>query len=143
MDLTTFGTVETAEQGAVMNVVNPVTGAELVVDKGDGKTENVWIKLASADSERVKKVERAVTNKRLAGARQGRQNVTAESLESDEFKKLMAATIAWGNVGLGQGPLELNDANARTVYTQLPWLREQAQAFMAERGNYSKSSPAA
>lgn len=139
MDLSTFGSVASAEEGAVMNVCHPATGAELRT--ADDKP--ITITLASADSERVRRVTRRATNRRLQQARGGRATVTAEALEAEGLNALIAATIAWDGIALSDGPLALSDENARRVYTELPWLREQADTFIADRGNYSKSSQAA
>ncbi|MGA4552381.1 hypothetical protein [Methylorubrum aminovorans] len=139
MDLSAFGDVTSAEQGAVMTVCHPSTGAELRT--ADDKP--ITITLASSDSERVRRVTRRATNRRLQQARGGRATVTAEALEAEGLNALIAATIAWDGIALSDGPLPLSDDNARRVYTELPWLREQAQSFIDDRGNYSKSSQAA
>lgn len=137
IDLTTFGTKATAEEGSVMIVCNPKTGAELRT----ADDQPITITLASADSERVRRVTRAAQNRRLAQARGGRNTVTVEALEAESLNSIVAATIAWSNIALGDGLLPLNDENARRVFTELPWLREQADQHMADRGNYSKTSP--
>lgn len=138
-DLAQFGTRESAAAGAVMHVVNPATRAELFTKDG----QPITITLASSDSDRVREVSRRSTNKRLAQQRGGRNAVvTAEALEADAINALMAATIAWQGIAIGGEVLELNDANVRRAYTELPWLRRQVDEFVADEGNFVKTSPA-
>ena len=138
LDLAQFGTRESAAEGAVMRVLNPQTRAELATPDGTPIT----ITLASGDAERVRAVNRKATNKRLAQQRGGRNAVvTAEALEADALSALVAATIAWQGIALGTEVLDLNDANVRRAYTELPWLRRQVDEFVADEGNFVRSSP--
>jgi hypothetical protein len=94
-------------------------------------------------SERARQAERSAIYRRLkAGGRRGGAVLTAEDLDSDSLETLAACTLGWSGFVLnGQEP-ECTPENARRLYEQMPWLREQAQEFISERSNFLKSSPA-
>jgi hypothetical protein len=136
-NLSSLDTSIAAESGAVMTVVNPVSGAVLVAE--DKKP--VTITLAGEDSERFKRADRANRNRRLArqqGARGGK--ISAEEMEADNLELLVAVTIDWSGLAIdGNEELSFSADNARVLYTKLPWLREQAQAFVLDRSNFLKA----
>ncbi|MHB2205071.1 hypothetical protein [Methylobacterium sp. CM6257] len=136
MDLSNLDTTATAEAGATMEVVHPATGAPLTQDGG----AVVSITLAGQDSERYRKADRRIANKRLQASSNGqRVKLTAEGIESDNLERLVACTIAWNGIGWGGADKECTPENAREAYKRLPWLREQAEAFTADRANFLKA----
>ena len=139
MDLSTFGSDETAEAGAILHLRHPATDAELRTEGG----EPIWLRLASTDSERVRRVNRRALNRRYQQMRSNRVSVTAEGVEGEALEALVAAVIEWGNIDIGEGVMSLCDENVRRFYRKLPWAREQVDTFIADRGNYSKASQAA
>lgn len=137
MDLSTLDITASAEEGAVMELRHPASHAVLV----DADKKPLTITLAGDDSERVRKAQRAATNRRLAmqGRRSGNK-LTAEELEADGIDVLAAATVAWTGIVLDGQPLDCTPANAKTVYARLPWIREQAETFTADRANFLRAS---
>lgn len=136
MDLAELDTVSLAEAGAVMQVRHPVTDAPLATADGHALT----LTLAGRDSERYRRLERAATNRRLKSARRG--TVTAEEIEAEALDMLVGCTLAWSGIVIDGQALDCTPENVRRAYTRLPWLREQADAFVADRGNFSKASQA-
>jgi len=135
VDLSTLDTVSAAEEGAVMELRHPATGAVLNQDDGSPVT----ITLAGSDSERYRKAERSNQNRRLKNSA-GRRGltVTSEELENDNLEVLAAATVAWAGIVLHGESLDCTVANARKVFKEIPWAREQAEQFVAERANFLK-----
>lgn len=139
MDLLTLDTSAASEQGEKMEVQHPATGA--VLTQTDGAA--VTIVLAGQDSERFKKADRKISNRRLATTAAGRRvTLTSESIEADNLERLVACTISWSGVGFGGVDKECTPDNVREVYKRLPWLREQAETFIQDRANFLKASPA-
>lgn len=140
MDLSTLDTTAVSDAGAEMEVQHPVTGAVLTDEAGNA----VRVHLAGQDSDRYRKADRRITNKRLATQASGRRvQLTSESLEADQLERLVACTISWSGVGLGDQPsLPCTPETARQVYKALPWLREQAELFTSDRANFLKTPQA-
>jgi len=139
LDLSTLDISSASESGAVMQVTHPVSGAVLTF--GDGKP--VSLTLAGADSERFRRAQRAATNRKLRANQAGRRvQLSAEELENDALEMIVAATIGWQGISIGaDGDLPFTIDNARAIYKKLPWLREQADAFISDRANFLKASP--
>jgi hypothetical protein len=139
MDLSTLETTSVAEQGAAMEVQHPVTGAVLTDTSGAALT----ITLAGQDSERFRKAERRITNKRLASQAAGRRiALTSEGLETDAIERLVACTITWSGITLDGEAKDCTPENAREAYKRLPWLREQVERFVEDRANFLKTQSA-
>lgn len=132
MDLANLDTARAGDDGAVMEVCHPVTGAVLKHD--DGRPFTVTV--ASYDSKRWRDASRAQIDKRLKEGRKA--TATAESLERDGVDLLVAATIAWDVVIDGNKP-ECKPDVVREVYGRFRWLREQVDLFAADRGNFIKA----
>ncbi|MBP2495382.1 hypothetical protein ABID82_002285 [Methylobacterium sp. PvP062] len=139
MDLSTLETTTVAEQGAKMEVQHPVSGAVLTDTSGAALT----ITLAGQDSERFRKADRAITNKRLATQASGRRvALTSEGLEADSIARLVACTISWSGIEFGGSPKECTPDNVREAYKRLPWLREQVERFVEDRANFLRTPSA-
>ncbi len=65
-----------------------------------------------------------------------RGQISAEEIENDDLEQLVAVTVAWSGVGLDGSDLPYSADNARKLYKRLPWLREQAGAFVTDRANF-------
>lgn len=138
MDLSTLDTVAASEQGARMEVQHPTTNEVLTQRSG----EPVTITLAGQDSKRFRDAERKASNKRLATQASGRMiRMTSEGIDNDRLEALVSCTITWEGVGWDGADKEFTPANAREAYKKLPWLREQAEAFTADRANFLKAPP--
>jgi hypothetical protein len=91
-------------------------------------------------SDRYRKADRRISNRRLATASTGRRvRATAEGIEADRLEVLVACTISWEGIGFDGGEKECTPENARAAYKKLPWLREQADAFIVDRANFLKA----
>lgn len=132
MDLSQFDTTATADAGAFMQFINPISGAALFTEGN----EPIGITFAGTDSERARSYTRKSQNRRLAMAPQRRGKITAEELEEDAIGLLVACAISWQNVSLDGAALEFNEANLRKLLKRFPAFREQADAFIGERGNF-------
>lgn len=136
-DLSTLDTTKAAEEGATLEVRHPTTGIVLM----NGEAKPVTLTLAGSDSDRAMKAERAALNRRFkanANRRGTSSSMTAEELDSDTLDKLAACTLGWSGFVVEGSEVECTPANARQLYRQWPWLREQAQAFVDDRANFLK-----
>ncbi|MBY0431697.1 MAG: hypothetical protein K2Q10_10905 [Rhodospirillales bacterium] len=129
-DLATLDCSRTAERGAVMTLAHPVNRQPLA----DGEGKPITITLAGQDSDVYRRAQRAITDKRLA--LRGRARLSAEDLEAEAVETLARCTLGWSGIVLDGKPLECGPASARALYQRLPWVREQADEFIGDRGNY-------
>ena len=64
--------------------------------------------------------------------------MTAEENEAEALELLVHVTTAWRNVTFKGVALDLNDANARMLYEQVPVIREQVEDAINDRGNFMR-----
>lgn len=133
-----LSSLKTSEDGVPLEVRHPTTGTVLM----NGTNEPVTLVLAGADSDRAKRAERGTVNRRLKMAGRRSSTMTAEELDSDSLEILAACTLGWSGFALEGQELECNAQNAKKLYGQFPWLREQAEAFRQDRSNFLKASSA-
>ncbi|MBP8062386.1 MAG: hypothetical protein KAY29_00810 [Brevundimonas sp.] len=126
-NLTQFDT-SAANAGAKMELRD---ASDAPVLKADGSP--MTITLLGKDSDAYIKQENAATNRRLA---QGtRIKLTAESLKADSVALLARATTAWDF----EEPCTYE--NAVALYTRFPAIKDQVEAFVSERANFTPASP--
>lgn len=133
MDIASLTAVD--DDGAVLHLRHPVTGAPLF----DGD-KPVTITLAGKDSQRYRTAQRVNANRYI---RQGRKiTPTVESFEADMTEVLAACTVAWTCIDLDGDAVPATKEGARKVYTdpRCAWMREQVDAFIDDRANFSKAS---
>lgn len=117
------------QEGAWLTLLHPTTGV----------ATDIRIQLAGLDSARYREHERKISNRRLKQSlRRGgpRQVVTKEELDAEAIDLLATCTLAWENIVENGEPLECTAENARRVYTEYPWIREQVDAFVGDRSNF-------
>jgi hypothetical protein len=133
MDLASLASVD---EGSTLELRHPGTGAPLL----DDDEKPISITLAGKDSDRYRATQRAISNRLL---KQGRkQTPTVEAMEADAVEVLVACTLEWSGVVIDGEPLKCSAANARKIYTdpRCAWIREQVDAFIDDRANFSKAS---
>lgn len=129
-DLAQLDTIAEADKGAAMALLHPVTRQPLV----DAAGQPIAITLAGMDSQAFRAAQRAATNKRLA--QRGRAKLTAEELDAEQLDTLARCTLSWSGIVLDGAALPCTTANARQLYERLPWVREQADEYIADRANF-------
>jgi len=107
----------------------------------DGK--EAFLELYSQDSKIARDHTLAIQRRRLRAAR-GRLRIEPEEIEADTVDLLAALTAGWHLVGLNGTVLDVpfSTENARELYSapQLAWVREQADEFINDRGNFKPAS---
>lgn len=113
-----------AEQGAEMEVTDPLTGESV----------GVFITLAGADSSAYRSASNALVRRRLKNG--GRGDFDPDRFRRESIEVLAACTLSWKGVVVDGKALPCTRENAVTLYTRFPWLREQAETFVADRAAY-------
>ena len=133
MDLSKeFDTASAAESGAFLHLEHPTTGEKLY----DGDTA-VGITLRGQDSRTFRQASHDISNKRME--RQVKK-LTAEALERNTRELLAACTVDWQCIEMNGEPLKCTRENADRLYAELPWIREQVDAFVSNRANFTGKS---
>ncbi len=124
VNLSALDSAARADEGAELHVLHPATGEDL----------GIVIRLAGTDSAAYRRALSAAANRRPQA---GRKKATLEELQAENIEIMAACTLDWSGVSLdGQSMLPFTRKDAVTLYTRFPWIREQADAFMAERAHY-------
>lgn len=125
MDLQSLDTKTRAEEGEWMTLVHPGTRHEIVDENG----ETVQIKLLGRDSETY----RAEIHK---ANREATKNSKQPYNDDLVVELLVKCTVDWEGVVYKGDHLECTHENAKWLYHQFPWIREQADTFQYNRANY-------
>lgn len=116
--------VQRAEQGAELEVIDPITG----------KSTDVFIVLAGADSPQYRNTSLMFTRRRIRNG--ARSEFDPEKLEKENIEVLAACTLSWKGVVLEGKELPCTRENAVMLYTRFPWVKEQVERFVIDRTSY-------
>lgn len=135
MDLA-FKTVESATAGAKLQLVHPFTKLPM---EEDGKP--VCLLLAGTDSTQWQRCRRQLTKARIDAAAKSRtfEPTSVEQQEAEELTLLLSITLGWEHCAYG-GESTFSKELVRQLYEQEPWVREQVNAFITDRSNFSTAS---
>jgi hypothetical protein len=91
--------------------------------------------LVGKDSKEYRKAQRVITERRLK-SRSKANRIDPEAIEHEAVDILVACTVEWEGFAEDGKELEFNKANIRRVYTNYPWVKEQVDEFVDDRGNF-------
>lgn len=113
---------------ATMTVRDPGTGEPCQTDGTP-----VTITVHGVDSDQHRKAWRAMLDRR---ANAKTKKVRSADWEAETARLLAQITESWEGVVWDGKPLPCTEADAAMLYTRVPWLREQLDEFLNERGNF-------
>lgn len=128
MDLNSLKPVK-ADKGATLAIAHPETEEPI---------EGMTITLLGQDSAVYRKIQLAKQQAILNRMAKGKKMVDldAEKLAEDTIDDLVKLTVKWTGFEMGGEDLPCTPENCRMVYSDWPWIREQAQEFVANRANF-------
>lgn len=128
MDLNQLKTAK-ADEGVVMEVRHPETEEAI---------EGMTITLLGQDSAVYRKISLAKQQVALNRISKGKKiaDLDAEKLAEDSVDDLVKMTVSWTGFSLDGKDLKPTADNFRMVYAEWPWIKEQAQEFVANRANF-------
>jgi len=133
-DFAQLDTVSASNEGAVLELRGP-DGAALFQDDGSPVT----ITLLGADSDAYTRASNLLTNRALRS--RGKAQITAESALTDQINLLAKITTDWSGIKVGGESWQCDEERVKRFYRQFPFVRDQVQEFVADRGNFLKASP--
>lgn len=132
-DIAELHTAEAANDGAEMQVRGP-----------DGKPRDCYIMLAGIDAPewrtRQRTRQRAAIERAIAAA-SGADMQPAPTADDVDLDDLVAAVRSWRGFTTDGADYECTPDNVRALFTNAPYIRDQADAFIARRSNYIKKPP--
>lgn len=134
MDLASLDLTAAADRGADMKLEHPVTGAPLLTDAG----EPITIRLLGNDS---REFRAAIGD--LAEKQAGKRRQSLDAAEAHSVELLARMTTGWHGIVFGGEDLPFTRDNAARIYRERPWIREQVDKFIGDRGNFYKSGATA
>lgn len=134
MDLASLDMAAAADRGADMALEHPVTGAPLLTDAG----EPITIRLLGNDS---REFRAAISD--LADKQAGKRRQSLEAAEAHSVDLLARLTTGWHGIVYNGEALAFTRENAARIYRERPWIREQVDKFIGDRGNFFKDGSTA
>lgn len=132
MDISKFS-VDPDNQTSKMVLLHPITNAPLADDDGNEAS----IMLHGPDSTAQKEVKRKFQNKAIKdGVKRKSLNISTEQIEAQAIALDVAATAGWKNISIEGEEFEYSPENAKILYRDYPWIREQVEEFIADRSNF-------
>jgi hypothetical protein len=128
MDLSQFdGLAQAQEEGVDVKIYHPKTGEEM----------GITIKVVGPESSRQKRIRNLLVNERLMRNRNRRP--TAVELDTDALKISAAAILGWEGIEINGKVFEYSAENAEHLLTNYPFIREQIDSTVSDRGVFIKS----
>lgn len=134
MDLSLLNPKKKANTGEPMHLIHPESGLPMYHD--DDINKPVRIFLMGRDSDFYQKVRHKNVNDSLI-AKKRPEPKTSEKIEQETIQLLADLTVGWENLTYDAlGINEFSNKNAVAIYTELTWLKEQADEFVSNRKNF-------
>lgn len=134
-DLNQLDSKQACANGAWMQINSPVDGTPL-----KNEDDTPWrIKIMGKDSPVfIKRNHEFAKTRLLAAEKAGRLSGGADpdDLKRSTVDMMVALTVTWEGLILDEEVLEYSLLAAEKIYTQYPWLIEQLDRFVNDRGNY-------
>lgn len=134
MDLNKLDVVKFANEGSVLELLHPVTGEVLTDDSK--KPKAFYLRLLGSDSDAY----RNALNRRFEQTQNSKKKA---KIDLDVAKRKGAELLARCTTEcfmIEDGKvIEYSKNEMIRLYLKYPWMREQAEDFMSDRGNLIKS----
>ena len=138
-DFNIFNTEASAEKGATLHLLHPVTSEPAYAD--DEKTKELTIEMMGSESKLYqKKAQERYNNSRRGSVKLKNKDDTVDFDEALDFtiEDLVDMTMGWSNIMHDGKSLAFNKKNAELLYSTYKEVRSQATRFMESRANFIK-----
>lgn len=123
LDLADLDLAPHAQKGAALTLKNPVSGQELETV--------IW--LQGVDAPAYQKKLRDQVDMQIS---EGKADLSASELEERLIDRLATVTVRWEQVFYKGKSLSCDFQNARMLYGEQLWIREQVQQFVEDRSRF-------
>lgn len=139
-DLTQLETTTPSDRPAKMEVHHPVSDEVLTFVDATGVTRPVVIFLHGAESTIARNKRRELQRNRFGKLMRGKMKVTPEQVEAEQNDMFASLTSGWEGIAWKGQELPFSLSNARMLYAEMSWVRNQVDDFINELGNYLGNS---
>jgi hypothetical protein len=115
------------DEGQVVHLHGP-DGTPLYYTDGE-EQKPVTITVAGTYSKRYRV---GMNRNRDRMVKMRRAKVTGTMVEEQQIALIAHCILAWDGLFVGEKPVPLNEENAATLLTTVPWIREQVEEAMAD-----------
>ena len=126
IDLSKLDTSKASEDGVWCDIENPATGDQT----------GIRIKVLGMDSKAYKDQTRKVQDRNLKKGFRGMKNLKSETLENNRIELICVCTIDWENIQYNGESVPCDFENKRWLYKEYPWIFDQVDEFIGDRGNF-------
>ena len=134
MDLAKLDLTDHANNGAVMDVLHPISG-ELLKDSDNN---NVTITLLGSDSTQMRNAMSNRAKQQLA-SKKPNQITTIDEAEQASAELLASVVVSWSGLEENGQPIECINRNVVATLKKYSWLRLQIDQFVSDRSNFFKA----
>lgn len=132
-DLGALDSVAACSEGAELQLLHPATFESLPI----------FIMLLGADSPEYRAAQHKGQSQAIRKAQSKGRTIDFDDIEERGIEVLAACTRAWRTgdapaIKLHGEELICNKANATKLYKAMPWIKEQVDKFVSDRGNFIK-----
>lgn len=128
---------------ADLSTIKPGTALLDIKFPGTLKSSGVTVELMSLDDERMKKIKRAIIDRRQKLAARDK-NFNASEIDDNTSEICFGAMIGWtwgkdddgDDANFNGSKPEFTRANVMAVFAALPWFREQIDIKVGERESF-------
>ena len=130
------------EEGKRLDLRHPATGEVLTYDEkenDDGTKEfkTMYLIIGSSDSAAYKKIQRKIIDRRLKQQQRFRSSKISTAYLEEEAIICLADVTYGGNVFINGKEVAITPgAAAIDLYKEFPWIKEQANDFLEDRGSF-------
>lgn len=132
MDIGKINLAERSEQGADLELEDPITGEK--GKQADGSP--VTIRVMGMDSAAFRNKHREIQSRRMAKIARGKKPDYAGNSDDEAAELLVACTIGWNGIEVNGEVLAFTPKAARDLYLDHHWIREQVDQFIGDRANF-------
>lgn len=137
MDLKNFDTAASANKPASLQLRNPSTDEPLMYTPQGSPTEKpVTISLYGKDSKVYTEKQKLLAGAQIKQSMNRRNRMSVDQMLAGGLDLLVAATAGWDGIIENNTPVVFSPDEARRIYTTYPWIKEQVDEFISDRGNF-------
>jgi hypothetical protein len=135
MELSNLDVITGSNEGFDVVIFNPKDNQDTdIVITVLGRDSDTFRRMASDQA------RRRVSKFNRGGSFRANQVPTIEEVDADTIAILAACTTGWKNVSIKGEELAFSKDNAARLYKEYPWIRDQVDAAVADRGNFMKGA---
>lgn len=134
MDLAKLDLTEHANNGAILEVLHPISGEPLT----DNDNKVVTLTVLGSDSTQMRNAMSARAKKQI-NSKKPNQITTIDDAEQASAELLASVVVAWSGIEENGELVPFTPGNVIDILKKYSWLRLQVDQFVSDRSNFFKA----